>query len=108
MPRTLTFLCWLTTLLISGCNTTESLTREELAIQNAADEQVALILFERELEGSTSYNVHKNGHVVIKFKEDVWESDYTAAVAEMRKNPAISGVTAKQGGRAICVLRHGR
>jgi len=108
MSRTTLILFCVTTLLLSACNSTQSLTKQEYAVQSAADEQVAQILFARELDGTASYNVRKDGYVVIKFRDDVTQQAYTAAVTEMRQNPAISGVKAKQGGREVCILKHGR
>jgi len=105
--RALSF-CMFAALTLVACNTAQSLTQEEMAIQNAADEQVALTLFERDLDNSASYNVHKDGFVVIKFKQSVPERDYTAAVDKLRSNPSISGVRAEQGGREVCILKHGR
>jgi len=69
-------ICIFFVLTAAACNTTESLTKEELAVQNAADTQVAMVLFERDLDKAASYNVHKDGYVVIKFKNDVPSADY--------------------------------
>ncbi len=94
-------------LLLGGCQN-NVLTKNELATQNRADTEVARLLFDHELDENASYNVHKNGFVVIKFDRSVSPASYTRVVTALRKNPRIKGVRAEQSGREVCVLRHGR
>ena len=94
--------------LIAACHTTQSLTQQALAVQSAADEQVAVTRFDRDLDQAASYHVHKDGFVVIRFKDSAASEDYTAAVSELRSKPSISGMRAQQGGREVCILSHGR
>lgn len=95
-------------LTLAGCNSNQTLSEQERAVQAAADEQVALTLFDADLDRAASYNVHKDGFVVIRFKREVAADAYTDVVDRLRSNPRISGVRAEQGGREVCILGHGR
>jgi hypothetical protein len=89
---------------LSGCQSNE-LTEEEIRIQGLADSEVAAILFDSGLDNHASYNVHKDGGVVIKFDQSVSEKDYTAVVEALRGTQAIKSVYATQGGRQVCPLK---
>lgn len=88
-----------------GCGSENVLSKEEMAIQNAADDAVATLLFEREMTIRASYNVRKDGFVVIKFDEFVQSQEYNEVVKSLRDNSQISGVRAEQMGKEVCPLR---
>ncbi len=90
---------------LAGCSSPNILTEEEIKTQNAASEAVSGLLFENELDTLASYNVRKNGLVVIKFHKSVKEDTYTNIVAKLRKTTGIKGVYAEQGGKEVCPLR---
>jgi hypothetical protein len=90
--------------LLSGCAGQQSLSQEEIEIQNKADLVVSGLLFDRELDQTASYNVRKDGFVVIKFDKSVPSETYTRVVEMLRSNPDIRGVRAEQGGREVCKL----
>ena len=94
----------LASLVLTACVDQNTLTSEQMELQGKADNAVAGILFENEIDTKASYNIHKDGFVVIKFHESVPEEVYTRTVDEMRSNTLISGVDAWQGGRNVCVL----
>ena len=89
---------------LTGCTSQQSLTQEEMAIQNRADAVVSNLLFEEELDQAASYNVHKDGYVVIKFAKSVPSGTYTRVVEMLGSSPGIRGVRAEQGGREVCKL----
>jgi hypothetical protein len=91
--------------LLTSCAGQTALTQAERSRQQAADYAVATILFENELGGNASYNVHSDASVVILFDESVSFSDYTRVVGQMRSEPEISSVRAEQAGREVCPLR---
>ena len=91
--------------LLAACTGGAALTQAERSLQQAADYSVATILFENELEGQASYNVHTDGSVVILFDENVSFADYTRVVGQMRAVPEIRAVRATQSGREVCPLR---
>ncbi len=91
--------------LAAGCADQQALSRQEMEIQNRADAAVSGLLFEQELDQAASYNVHKDGLVVIKFAESVPLETYTRVVDMLRSNPDIRGVRAEQGGREVCKLK---
>ena len=91
-------------LLLAACQSNE-LSPEEIALQNAADSEVATLLFEHELDNHASYNVHKDGSVIIKLDKTVSSDAYTKAVDELRNKPEIKSVYAEQGGRQVCPLK---
>ena len=89
---------------IAGCAGQQSLTQEEMAIQNRADAVVSNLLFEKELDQTASYNVRKDGFVVIKFDKSVPIETYTRVVETLRSSSDIRGVRAEQSGREVCKL----
>ena len=93
---------------LSACVGSHEVTPEQVAIMDAADEAVATALFDAEVDAATSYNIHKDGFVVIRFAGSVPGHVYTRVVSELRADPRITGVRAEQGGREVCVLRQGR
>ena len=91
--------------LLTGCASDQILTEKERAIQNRADSVVADTLFERDMEGTASYNIRKNGRVVILFDTSVRFQQYNDLVQFLRKHPAINGVDAEQDGVQVCPIR---
>lgn len=89
---------------VIGCASQQSLTQEEMAIQNRADAVVSNLLFEEELDQTASYNVRKDGFVVIKFAKSVPSETYARVVEMLRSSSGIRGVRAEQGGREVCKL----
>ena len=87
---------------ISGCDTTNVISEEEMKVQNAASEAVSGLLFDNELDNLASYNVRKDGHVVIKFHESVKSETYTDIVTKLRNTPGIKSVYAEQSGKEVC------
>ena len=81
------------------------MTEEELKLQNAADYEVARILFDKDMSASASYKVHKNGTVVIIFEESVTYARYNDVVKTLRSSKVIKGVRAEQEGHEVCPLR---
>jgi len=94
--------------LLAGCVNSNEVTQEQLARMDLADQAVSVALFEAEVDAATSYNVRKDGFVVIRFAKDVTDDVYTRVVAQLRSDERISGVRAEQGGREVCVLKQGR
>lgn len=88
-----------------GCGSENVLTKEEMAVQNAADDVVATLLFDKEMTTRASYNVRKDGYVVIKFDKSVQSAEYNEIVKALRDNPKISGVMAEQMGKEVCPLK---
>lgn len=101
--RTIEILLILT--LLSGCVANNVVTQEEIETQSRADAVVSRVLFENDLDESTSYNIRKNGLVVIKFDKSVSRRTYTKVVNALRSSQDISGVQAEQSGREVCPLR---
>ena len=91
--------------LLAGCADNNAVTRAEIETQNRADAVVSGLLFEKSLDNAASYNIRKNGFVVIKFDESVSGRTYTDIVTSLRSSPEIAGVKAEQGGREVCPLR---
>jgi hypothetical protein len=91
-------------ILLAGCSSPNVLSEEEIEAQNAASEAVTSLLFENELDTLASYNVRKDGLVVIKFHESVKEDTYTDIVAKLRKTAGIRKVYAEQGGKEVCSI----
>ena len=91
-------------LLLTACVDENTLTSDEIKTQNKVDSIVAGTLFEHELDTLASYNVRKDGFLVIKFDKSVKQDKYTRIVDQLRSNPDISGVRAEQGGREVCIL----
>ena len=57
----------LSLLIMSACVDENSLTAEEIEIQNKATAAVTEILFNHEVDSAASYNIRKDGFVVIHF-----------------------------------------
>lgn len=91
-------------LFLSACVDQNTLTREEIETQNKVDSIVAGTLFEHELDTLASYNVRKDGFLVIKFDKSVTRKKYTQVVDQLRSNTDINGVRAEQSGREVCIL----
>ena len=89
---------------LAGCVTDEVLSEDELENQNRASAAVSSILFEHDLDDSASYNIRKNGYVIIIFDDTVSDEKYTAIVNLLRSNTAIKGVRAEQFGVEVCGL----
>lgn len=90
------------TCLIAACASQNVLTEEERRLQSDADTVVSQVLFEHELDRQASYNVHKDGRVVIQFAESVSENSYTTVVNKLRASNKIPAVWAEQSGKEVC------
>ena len=90
---------------LTGCTSENVLTKAEMEKQSAADYQVASLLFEKDLSANASYNVRKDGFVVIVLDKSVPFTSYDDIVQSLRANKAISGVRAEQEGVEVCPLR---
>jgi len=100
--------CLLAAFLLIGlgaCVTDQTVTPEQIALQNKVDALVAQELFARRLDEHTSYNVHTDGFVAIKFDESVTFQAYTDLVEWLRARPEIKGVRATQMGVEVCPVR---
>ncbi len=97
------FIAMVNILLLTACQSNE-LSPEEIALQDAADERVSSLLFEQNLDNHASYNVHKDGSVIIRFDRNVSSERYTDIVQKLRAAPEISSVYAEQGGQQVCPL----
>lgn len=93
-----------TLFLLTGCVTNNEITQEEIEVQNMAADAVSGILFDRDLETLASYNIRKDGFVVILFNDSVTENQYTQVVRLLRDSPSIKGVRAEQDGSEVCSL----
>ena len=87
-----------------GCGAENVLTKKEMAIQSKADSYVSGMLFEHDMTETASYNVRKNGSIVIKFSEDVPEKKFTKLVNLLRSSKVIDSVYAEQSGAEVCGL----
>ncbi len=97
---------YLVLLLLGGCTAqTQVVSKSEIKTQNQADAVVSQVLFDHDLSTQASYNVRKNGMVVIRFEESVPAKTYTEVVELLRANPAVHGVQAEQGGMEVCPSR---
>lgn len=92
-------------IILNGCSSQNVLTEQEIKIQNDADSVVAELLFEKELNVTASYNVRKDGFVVIRFDKSISNQMYTDVVHTLRSNNKISGVRAEQEGVEVCPLQ---
>ncbi len=90
---------------LAGCVNSNEVTPEQLVRMDLADQAVSGALFEAEVDASTSYNVRKDGFVVIQFSPDVPNEVYTRVVSQLRADDRVKGVRAEQGGREVCVLK---
>ena len=70
--------------------------------QDASAAEVANVLFEKEMDTLASYNVRRDGYVVIKFDQSVTFAQYNDIVEALRSKKTISGVYAEQGGKQVC------
>ena len=91
--------------LLAGCVDQQALTQKEIETQNRVDAIVSGLLFENELDEQASYNVRKDGFLVVKFSDSVTSDKYTEIVDTLRSNPEINGVRAEQSGREVCPIR---
>ena len=90
---------------VVGCTADNVLTKEEIENQNNSSKVVTDVLFENDLDQTASYNIRKDGYVVIQFDSSVSEKKYTEVVNQLRSNSSILGVWAEQSGVEICPLR---
>lgn len=101
--RNVIFVAWIAaSVFISGCASDQVISQRELRLQDAAATEVASVLFEKEMDSLASYNVRRDGFVVIKFDQSVPFDRYNDVVATLRSNKAILGVYAEQGGKQVC------
>jgi len=90
---------------LSSCVPDNVLTKEEIDNQDKAARVVTNTLFENDLDVMASYNIRKDGLVVIKFDQSVSEVKFTKIVNLLRANPDIQGLRAEQGGIEVCPLQ---
>ena len=97
----------MTAWLVVGCASEQTVTPEQIALQNKVDTIVAQALFARNMDQQVSYNIHTDGFVVIKLDESVSFPAYNDLIAWLRARPEIPGVRATQMGTEVCprVLR---
>jgi len=100
----LVFLLVINTNLIA-CAADNVLTKEEVENQNNSSQVVTEILFDNDLDETASYNIRKDGYVVIQFDSSVSEKKYTKVVDQLRSNNLITGVWAEQSGVEVCPLQ---
>ena len=104
--KTLTMVLALTSaLVLSSCASQHELTQDQVKIQAAADAAVANILFDKDASDMASYNVRKDGFVVITFGRSVGFETYNDVVQTLRAHESIKDVRADQAGREVCPLR---
>ena len=96
------FFLTLVILAMSGCVSDQVISQEEMRVQDAAATEVANVLFEKEMDNLASYNVRRDGYVVIKFAQSVTFAQYNNIVDILRSKKTISGVYAEQGGKQVC------
>ncbi len=90
---------------LSGCTPANTITKEEINNQNIASQIVTEVLFENDADENDSYNIRKDGYVVIQFDSSVSEIKYTKVVDQLRSNRMITGVWAEQSDVEVCPLR---
>ena len=88
-----------------GCTADNVLTKEDIKSQNSSAQVVANVLFENDIDEAASYNIRKDGYVVIQFDNSVPEKIYTKVVNQLRSSDGVSGVWAEQSGVEVCPLR---
>jgi len=88
-----------------ACTADNVLTKENIETQKSSSKVVANVLFENDIDETASYNVRKDGYVVIQFDSSVSEDTYTKVVNQLRSNNDVSGVWAEQSGVEVCPLR---
>ena len=89
---------------LAGCVSDQVISQEEMRIQDASAAEVANVLFEKEMDNLASYNVRRDGYVVVKFDQSVSFDKYNDVVQILRNKKAITGVYAEQGGKQVCRL----
>ena len=99
------FLSLLAISFLSACASDQIISQEEMRVQDASAAVVANVLFEKEMDNLASYNVRRDGYVVIKFDQTVSFDKYNDVVQTLRSKKEISGVYAEQGGKQVCGLR---
>lgn len=87
---------------LAGCASDQVISQEEMRVQDASATEVANVLFEKEMDNLASYNVRRDGYVVIKFDQSVPFAKYNDVVETLRSKKTISGVYAEQGGKQVC------
>jgi outer membrane murein-binding lipoprotein Lpp len=102
MQGTFVFLFVLATSFLTGCASDQVISQEEMRVQDAAATEVANVLFDAKMDSLASYNVRRDGYVVIKFDQSVTFADYNNVVQILRDKKAINGVYAEQGGKQVC------
>ena len=100
----LTLLSLLAVLYLSGCVSDQIISQEEMRVQDASAAEVAGVLFDQGMDTLASYNVRRDGYVVIKFDPSVSFDKYNDTVQILRSKKTISGVYAEQGGKQVCRL----
>lgn len=90
--------------LMVSCSNQEVLTEKERAKQLSIDNLVSETLFQNNLEEDASYHIDGKGHVQINFEPLVPTSLSDRIVHQLRAEPLIKSVTAKQNGQTICPL----
>lgn len=90
---------------VSGCTAENVLTETEVINQNNSSQVVTDVLFENDVDEMASYNIRKDGYVVIQFDSSVSEQKYTKVVNQLRVNKIITGVLAEQSGVEVCPLQ---
>ena len=88
--------------LLSGCASDQVISQDEMRTQDAAANTVAAVLFEKDMDNLASYNVRRDGYVVIKFDPVVTFAQYNDIVEILRNKKSIAGVYAEQGGKQVC------
>ena len=100
--RFFTFTSLIALLWLTGCASDQVISQEEIRVQDAAATEVTNVLFEKDMDTLASYNVRRDGYVVIKFDQSVSFAQYNDVVETLRSKKAISGVYAEQGGTQVC------
>jgi type III secretory pathway lipoprotein EscJ len=96
------FLSLLLFFLLVGCASDQIISQDEMRLQDAAANTVAAVLFEKDMDNLASYNVRRDGYVVIKFDAAVTFAQYNDIVEVLRSKKSIIGVHAEQGGKQVC------
>jgi len=99
------FLVWIICTCLLGCAADNVLTKDEIASQNNSSQIVTNVLFVNDVDEVASYNIRKDGYVVIQFDSSVSEEKYTKVVNQLRSSKIITGVWAEQSGVEVCPLQ---
>ena len=67
-------------------------------MKNNASQIVTEVLFKNDADENASYNIRKDGYVVIQFDSSVSEMKYTRVVDQLRSDCMVTGVWAEQSG----------